>query len=265
MAETKPKTDLIYKKIPAVMADIGSISKDKRNKAQGYSFRGIDDVYNEIHDVLTKHKVFTIPQVIATHHEERKSKSGGVLIYRIYTIKYTFYAEDGSHVEAVVVGEGMDSGDKAGNKALSVAHKYALIQVFAIPTEEPKDPEHDNHQLSGNGRGLQRAPQDEGDLADLASDPHENNAEKNHLIDAIRKEVESAGIHYVDFKAYLYRIQDTVDPKRSYAGKKFGNTSLTEGKLDDLKHLKERIGEAIDGFKPTQANRGAEDEQPGLS
>ncbi|MFS0844210.1 MAG: ERF family protein [Roseburia hominis] len=30
----------------------------------------------------------------------------------------------------------MDSGDKATNKAMSVAFKYACFQVFCIPTEE---------------------------------------------------------------------------------------------------------------------------------
>jgi hypothetical protein len=47
----------------------------------------------------------------------------------------------------VVIGEGMDSGDKASNKAMAVAHKYAIIQVFAIPTEDDKDPENDSHEV----------------------------------------------------------------------------------------------------------------------
>ena len=67
------------------------------------------------------------------------SQKGGTLIYSICRIKYTFYAEDGSNVSAVVIGEGMDSGDKATNKAMSIAFKYACFQVFCIPTEEMKD------------------------------------------------------------------------------------------------------------------------------
>jgi len=144
---TEIKKPLIFEKIPAIMADMQAIGKNRKNEAQKYSFRGVDDVYNEAHDVFTKHKVFTVPTVLDAHHEERKSRSGGVLIYRIYTIKYTFYAEDGSFIEATVVGEGMDSGDKAGNKAMSVAHKYALLQVLLIPTDEPKDPENESHQV----------------------------------------------------------------------------------------------------------------------
>ena len=56
-------------------------------------------------------------------------------------VKYTFYAEDGSHVSAVIQSEGMDSADKSSNKAMSAACKYALFQVFNIPTVEFVDPD----------------------------------------------------------------------------------------------------------------------------
>ena len=35
----------------------------------------------------------------------------------------------------------MDTGDKASNKALSIGLKYAMLQVFCIPTEDEKDPD----------------------------------------------------------------------------------------------------------------------------
>jgi hypothetical protein len=91
--------------------------------------------------LMAKHKVFTMPNVIDSKTEERKTSKGGNLIYRILTIEYTFYAEDGSNVKAVVIGEGMDSGDKAANKAMSVAHKYALFQALCIATKEDPDKE----------------------------------------------------------------------------------------------------------------------------
>jgi hypothetical protein len=62
-------------------------------------------------------------------------------------IKYTFFAPDGSFVDAVVSAEAFDSGDKATNKALSAGQKYAFLQVFCIPTEEPKDSEIDDHEV----------------------------------------------------------------------------------------------------------------------
>lgn len=128
------------------MSEVGAVGKTRRNTmGSGYNFRGIDDMYNALQSAMINHGVFTVPQVVAERSEERRSNNGGNLIYRVLTIKYIFYCEDGSSVETMVVGEAMDSGDKATNKAMSVAHKYALIQVFCIPTEEPKDPENDTY------------------------------------------------------------------------------------------------------------------------
>lgn len=134
---------LIYKKIIDVMKSIDAIGKSRDNKGQGYKFRGIDEVYNELHPLLAEHGVFTVPVVLEERSEERTTAKGSVLIYRILKMKYWFYAEDGSSIDCIVVGEGMDSGDKASNKAMSVAHKYAFLQIFAIPTEDAKDPENE--------------------------------------------------------------------------------------------------------------------------
>jgi hypothetical protein len=137
----QPKPAQIYQKISAVMSEIEAIGKDRKNQQQNYSFRGIDDVYNELHPLLAKHGIFSVPEVLEQSRAEKPNKSGGLLLYSILKIRYTFFAEDGSSIQATVVGEGMDSGDKASNKAMAVAHKYALMQLFAIPTEESKDPE----------------------------------------------------------------------------------------------------------------------------
>ena len=131
----------IYESIAALMEEIPAIGKGKRNKEQGFQYRGIDDVMNVLQPLLSKHKVFIVPEVLEQKREERVTKKGTNMIYSILRTKYTFYAEDGSHVEAIVVGEGMDTADKASNKALAVGMKYALFQVFCIPTEEMVDPD----------------------------------------------------------------------------------------------------------------------------
>ena len=134
-------TQLIYKKIIEVMADINAISKGRVNKDQHFVFRGIDDVMNELHGSLSKCGVFVLPKVLEENRSEGKTKSGGTLFYTRLKINFGFYAEDGSHVDAVVIGEAMDTADKASNKALSIGLKYAMLQVFCIPTEDDKDPD----------------------------------------------------------------------------------------------------------------------------
>ena len=138
MAENTP---LIYKKIIEVMADIIAIGKDRRNQQQGFQFRGIDDVMNELHSSLAKCGVFVLPKVLEETRTTGKTSRGGDMFYTRLKINFGFYAEDGSHVDAVVIGEAMDTGDKASNKALSIGLKYAMLQVFCIPTEDDKDPD----------------------------------------------------------------------------------------------------------------------------
>ena len=130
----------IYESITKIIADCPAIAKDSRNtQGNGYMYRGIDAVMNVFQPLLAKYKIFVVPQVLDTIREERVTSKGANLIYSILRVKYTFFAEDGTSVEAVVQGEGMDSGDKASNKAMSAAFKYAMFQVFCIPTEEMKD------------------------------------------------------------------------------------------------------------------------------
>ena len=133
----------IYESISAIMQEGYSIGKDKRNDQQHFLYRGIDDVMNTFQPLLSKYKVFVVPEVLSAQREERQTTKGGNLIYSVLTIRYTFYAEDGSSVSAVVIGEGMDSGDKASNKAMAVGMKYAMFQTFCIPTEEMRSDDPD--------------------------------------------------------------------------------------------------------------------------
>ena len=133
--------NLIYKKIPVIMWKIGVIGKDRTNKIQNYQFRWIDDMYNALNQHLTEEKVFFTSEILSTEREERESKNGWTLIYSVITMKFTAYAEDWSNVSSTTVGEAMDSWDKSMNKAMSTAYKYALMQIFCIPTEDDKDTE----------------------------------------------------------------------------------------------------------------------------
>ena len=142
------KDPKIFKQIPKVMADIKPIGKDQVNQAQRFKFRGIDDVYNHVQSVLSKHKVFTVPEILGRERHEVQTRSGGKAYHCVTYFKFKFYAEDGSFVEAYADGEAMDTGDKAANKCAAIAHKYALIQTLCIPTAELNDPDSESHQLA---------------------------------------------------------------------------------------------------------------------
>jgi len=130
---------LVYGKILGVMADMAKvgIGKDKRNQQQGFNYRGVDDVMNALAPILSKHGLLVLPRVLKRDVLQRESKSGGTLFCVALEMEFDFIAaEDGSkHTVGPVIGEGMDSGDKASNKAMSIAYKYACFQAFCIPTE----------------------------------------------------------------------------------------------------------------------------------
>lgn len=130
----------IYAAIAGVIADVGHVAKDKVNKQQGFKYRSVDDVFNALHPALAKNKVFIVPRILERDCDViGKTQKGTDMVKVVCKIKFTFFAEDGSSVESIIVGEGLDTGDKATNKAMSIAYKYACFQVFCIPTEELMD------------------------------------------------------------------------------------------------------------------------------
>lgn len=157
-AENMPQ---IYALIGKAMREIGAVGKDSVNETHGFKYRGIDAVYNALNPVMSKYGLFIVPEILEQNREERttvkkvwdndtKSRvdKASTLIWSILKIRFTMYAPDGSNVSAVVIGEGMDTGDKATNKAMSIALKYAAFQMFMIPTEETTiDPDSESHEV----------------------------------------------------------------------------------------------------------------------
>ncbi|AUU15489.1 TPA: ERF family protein [Proteus mirabilis] len=129
----------VYKAISNVareMAETG-IKKGSVNQQQGFMFRGIDAVYNALAPALVKHGLLILPRIIERTVTERQTQRGSLLFYVVVKAEFEFVSvEDGSKHTVVTYGEAMDSGDKATNKAMSIAYKYAAFQTFCIPTEE---------------------------------------------------------------------------------------------------------------------------------
>src|ERR1700743_163566 len=150
-------TPKVYAAISKVMAEIGKagISKDRSNQQQGYKFRGIDDVYNAMSPLLAAAGICVLPRVMRREVTERQTKSGGALFYVALDMEFDLCcAEDGSKHTIAVTGEAMDSADKATNKAMSAAFKYACMQVFCIPTEGNPDADSETHDVAPRERGV---------------------------------------------------------------------------------------------------------------
>lgn len=141
----------VYAAIRDVMADIGQtgITKSRKNQQQGYNFRGIDDVYNELNSLLSKHSLVIVPRILTRDVAERQTQKGGALFYVTVEAEFDLIsAKDGSKHTVRTLGEAMDSGDKATNKAMSAAYKYAAMMLFCIPTEGDNDADSTTHEVA---------------------------------------------------------------------------------------------------------------------
>lgn len=131
----------IHQALANVMVEVQSVRKTDRNEAQNFNFRGIDSVVNALAPALRKFGVIVYPEVLSfeydTIHIGRDNRPMG---HVKLLVRYTFQTLDGSSISTVVAGESMDAGDKGTAKAMSVAFRTALLQTFALPTDEP-DPD----------------------------------------------------------------------------------------------------------------------------
>ena len=135
----------VHEAIAAVMGDVQAVAKRDRNTHQNFNFRGIDAVMNAVAPALRKHGVVVLPNVESWTFEpvevgQKRSLMGHALVH----VTYTFVGPEGDHVTCSVLGEAMDSGDKAVPKAMSVALRTALLQALALPTDEP-DPDSETY------------------------------------------------------------------------------------------------------------------------
>jgi len=170
MSETK--TLSIAQALNEVMKEVGAVKKNDRNASQGFNFRGIDAVVNAVSPALQKHGVIVVPSVEDYEYASVEiGKNRTVMGHVKVKVTYTFIGAGGDAIKATVVGEAMDSGDKATAKAMSVAFRTALLQTLSLPTDEP-DPDSQSYERSEkvvvDTKALAKAIAESSDLETLA-------------------------------------------------------------------------------------------------
>ena len=132
----------ILQKLLAIMEDVGSLEKDKKNQMQNYEYLSESAVKHAIQPLLVKYKVvFTIEARGQKRENIGQTKTGSTMFNTDVELLYVFYdAESGESLSGVFVGTGSDTGDKGVYKAITGAIKYILTSTFLIPTgEDPED------------------------------------------------------------------------------------------------------------------------------
>ncbi|MGA5411548.1 ERF family protein [Streptomyces lavendulocolor] len=114
----------------AVMREIAPVGKNGRNEYQGYDFRAYEDIVAAVRGPMVKYGLKLLPRVIKQEHFVRGESTNVAIL----TVEYTVRGPAGDTMDTpiVVVGEGADRSDKASNKAMTAAKKYAYLQAFEI-------------------------------------------------------------------------------------------------------------------------------------
>lgn len=146
--QTPPLAPLLAK-LHRVAEAITNIEKNGRNDFQKYDFVQAVDVVRTVRELLFKERVIVLPAAGNARHHEYQASRGGAAFLTTVDLGYRFMDIDsGALIEVPWVGVGADTGgDKGIYKAYTGGLKYALLNLFLVPTGE--DPEGDSVSVSG--------------------------------------------------------------------------------------------------------------------
>lgn len=150
--EPDPTLPSVHQAIARVMGDLPAVGKNRQADPSmgGYSYRGIDDLYNALAAPMSRHGVFLTYDVEhreVTHYTTGRNNTQMRLVE--IQVRYHWWGPAGDHVDVVTFAEAADAGDKATNKALSFALKYMLLQVLMVAVDDAPDPDAFQPDLGG--------------------------------------------------------------------------------------------------------------------
>jgi hypothetical protein len=142
-------TQKIYSVLANAKKDVYAIGKNRKNAAQGYNFRGIDDAMDAFAPLLADHGLTIVCDAITHLSSEAITSKGGGSGWRVVNnYSYRIYADDGSFIQGQADGEAIDYGDKCTTKAQSVALREFLFKTFMVPFHTVDDIEEASHEIA---------------------------------------------------------------------------------------------------------------------
>lgn len=138
----KDKPLSLAEKIAQASGDMGAIAKDGINQGQGgWQFISESAIKAAVRKAMKKYGFAIIPKEIkdVTKYERRTAKGSS---FYFYDVTQVFLITDGTEsFEAEMIGTGSDSGDKAVNKAVTMAFKNLEKQLFNVSDKSEEDPD----------------------------------------------------------------------------------------------------------------------------
>ena len=140
-------------KIAKAANDMGAIAKDGKNKNQDFQFISESAIKAAVRKVSAKYGFTIFPKQIKNiTRYERTTSRGGTLYF--YDVMQEFVVTDGKEeMVGDMMGTGSDTGDKAFNKAVTVALKNFEKQLFNVSDKSENDPDSETPPETTGTRG----------------------------------------------------------------------------------------------------------------
>ena len=130
----------IGKAILEVMSEVGYVQKEAAGGLP-YTFAGEAALIRAIRPAMVKAGIFCyVSDIVEIRQDSFETKKGTMMnhVTAHGIVKFVQPASE-TFIDVHAMGEGMDAGDKAGNKAATGLLKYALRQTFLIETGDDPD------------------------------------------------------------------------------------------------------------------------------
>lgn len=152
-ANEKEKDLPLAIKIAKAANDMGAIAKDGKNKNQDFQFISESAIKAAVRKVSAKYGFTIFPKQIKNiTRYERATSRGGTLYF--YDVMQEFVVTDGKEeMIGDMMGTGSDTGDKAFNKAVTVALKNFEKQLFNVSDKSENDPDSETPPETTGTRG----------------------------------------------------------------------------------------------------------------
>lgn len=128
----------IHEALVKIIKELPGIGKDSSGQGLPYNYRGVEDIVPVVKRLFAEHGVHMTAEHEIVSDADKQGNSGKQRRVVLQST-FQFHALDGSFVETTTIGEAMDVQDKAFNKAMTAAYKYALIQTLTIADGDDPD------------------------------------------------------------------------------------------------------------------------------
>jgi len=131
----------IHEAILSVMNEVDYVQKEKK-KGVGYSIKSEEGVLSVIRPAMMNNGIIMFPVDVKDIHHSKyeagqyKNTWNRIVATHVYRFLHT---ASGTYVDIATLGDGADTGDKAGNKSMTTSKKYALLEVFLLRTGDDPD------------------------------------------------------------------------------------------------------------------------------